>query len=109
MVLTPGQPGNTPEELKSPNVIQNNLNNLKEKIDALAEMPGKKVYEMAAKMSSKVWEMANQLPEGDPDREEALAAIAEMVDATFELKEADQVVNAPNDELITDVPEKLVG
>ena len=101
MVFQPGQTGQSPEELRSVDSIQVQLVRLKEKIDVLTEMPGKKAYEMAAKMSSKVWEMANELPEGDPDKKEAMDAIAEMIDAIFELKEADNVVAAPNEELVT--------
>ena len=76
------------------------LADLKEKIDALADMPEKgKLYKMAANMSASVLDMAIKLDENDPDRVEAMDAVSEMVDATFELKEADNTIVGTNDEV----------
>ncbi len=103
MVADPIQRGPNPsgENLPAEN-LDSQLNSLQEKIETLAETKEKnKVFEMATKMSSKVLEMALSLPEGDPDREEAMDAIAEMVDASLELKNADNTVAASNDTLVS--------
>lgn len=78
------------------------LADLKEKIDALAQMPEKgKLYRMAANMSARVLEMASSLPEKDPDKEEALSAVSEVVDAVFELRGQDNIIHSSNDEAVS--------
>lgn len=89
---------------KSPNSSEQvaiKLADLKEKIDALAQMPEKgKLYRMAANMSAKVLEMASSLPANDPDKEEALSAVSEVIDAVFELRGQDNIIHSPNDEVV---------
>ena len=92
--------------------VQDKLKNLKDKLDALSEMPEQgKLYKMAANMSAKTLEMATSLPDGDSDKEEAMDAVSAMVDATFELRELDNTVHAPNDQVANydqDVMESFV-
>lgn len=104
MVIKVGQSGQLSESrdksVNSSEQVASKLADLKEKIDALAQMPEKgKLYKMAANMSAKVLEMASSLPENDPDREEALTAVSEMVDATFSLREQDNIIHSSNDEV----------
>ncbi|MBT6068498.1 hypothetical protein HOG48_01960 [Candidatus Peregrinibacteria bacterium] len=64
----------------------------REKIDALAEIADRRHYQMGSRMSSRVYELALNLPEGDPDKEEAFAAIHEMLEALLHLKEQDNTI-----------------
>lgn len=99
MVIKAGQSGQLSESPdKSPNSseqVASKLADLKEKIDALAQMPEKgKLYKMAANMSARVLEIASDLNENDPDKEEALAAVSEMIDAVFELRGQDNIIHS---------------
>lgn len=105
MVIQNGQSGQLSESrdksVNSSEQVASKLADLKEKIDALAQMPEKgKLYKMAANMSAKVLEMAGELPENDPDRREALEAVSAMVDAVFELKGQDNIIHSSNDEAV---------
>lgn len=84
------------KSVNSPEQVASKLADLKEKIDALAQMPEKgKLYKMAANMSAKVLEMAGELEGNNPDRREALDAVSATVDAVFELREQDNIIHSP--------------
>lgn len=91
-----GQPLESPDKsVNSPEQVASKLADLKEKIDALAQMPEKsKLYKMAANMSAKVLEMAGELEGNDPDKREALDAVSATVDAVFELREQDNIIHS---------------
>ena len=107
MVIKAGQSGSEAER-ENPRVgvsaqeqVSNKLADLKEKIDAIAQMPEKgKLYKMAANMSARVLEMTSSLNENDPDKEEALGAVSAMVDAVFELREQDNIIHSSNGEVV---------
>lgn len=87
----------TPEAVNSiiaPETVQDKLRGLQKKVEALADMPEQgKLYAMASNMSAKVLEMVGELDANDPDGAEAIAAVSDMVDAVFELREQDNIIH----------------
>lgn len=103
MVLQPGQQDtNEIQDAPSAGVETPELGieTVEEGLEIIKEIGG-----VGARMSMRVNELAAQVAEGDPDREEADAAIIELAEAFLEWKEADHIVRAPNDEVLN---EKLV-
>ncbi|MDP4008777.1 MAG: hypothetical protein Q8P68_06335 [Candidatus Peregrinibacteria bacterium] len=85
------------QNISLPDQVQDRLRGLKDKIDALSETSEKnKLNTMAANMSAATLTMVMDLADGDPDKEEAFAAINDMINNTFELRELDNIVHAPN-------------
>lgn len=85
------------QNISLPEQVQDRLMDLKDKIEALSETSEKnRLNTMAANMSAATLAMAMDLLDGDPDKEEAFAAINDMINNVFELRGLDNTVHVPN-------------